>query len=85
MQPVITVFKTESLTLSALYDQLGILPHEAKECEFFYTYGPPPGKLSEVLETLRRNKVNHGIQFVAVRAPRSRKAIKSFSREVVAI
>jgi hypothetical protein len=63
MQPVITLFKTEFLAYSQLCDQLGILPNEVVECEFFYLYTPPSSKLSHVLKVLRQNKVNHGIQF----------------------
>jgi hypothetical protein len=82
MQPVITLFKTESLKLSELYDQLGILPHEAKECEFFYTYSPPPGMLFKVLDVLKRNNVNHGIRFETAKPSRSKKAGKNLKPEL---
>ena len=85
MKAVITLFKTESLGLFELYDQLGILPDEVIPCEFFYTYSPPPRKLAQVLEALKRNKVNHGVQFVAPASFQRQKAIKNFSPEPVAL
>ena len=82
MQPVITLFKTESLGLFELYDQLGILPDEVTSCEFFYTYTPPARKLAEVLDLLKRNKVNHAIQFMPAKAQKNRRAIKNLNPEL---
>lgn len=65
MQPVVTLFKTEFLADSQLFQQLNIHSDEIKECEFFYTYSPSPDRLPEVLNVLRRNKVAHGVQFEA--------------------
>jgi hypothetical protein len=63
MQPVITLFKTEFSEHSQLFQQLNIHSDEVKECEFFYTYSPPPNRLTEVLNVLRKNKVAHGVHF----------------------
>ena len=82
MKPVITLFKTESLGLFELYDQLGILPDEVIPCEYFYTYSPPPGKLAEVLDLLKRNKINHAIRFETPVSPRSKRANKNLYRQV---
>jgi hypothetical protein len=81
MQPVITMFKTEFLKYPELCDQLGIAPHEAEECEFFYTYSPAPGKLFKVLDILKRNGVNHGIQFETRKPSGNKKALKTLTPE----
>jgi hypothetical protein len=81
MEPVITVFKSELLGLFELYDQLGILPDEVTPCEYFYTYSPPPGKLDEVLDLLKRNKINHAIRFETPVSARSKRARKNLTME----
>lgn len=83
MQPIITLFKTPFLKFAELCDQLGILPNDIRECEFFYTYSPPPGELFKVLAVLKRNGVTHGIQFESPQAPKSKKAPKKLNPEVV--
>lgn len=82
MEPVITVFKTESLGLFELYDQLGILPDEVIPCEYFYTYSPPPGKLNEVLGMLKQNKINHAIRFETPVSPRRKMARRNPNMQV---
>jgi hypothetical protein len=79
MQPVITLFKTEFLRYSELCNQLDILPHEVKECEFFYTYCPPSAKLSKVLNVLKQNGLPHGIQFEPAKHPKQRRAIEKLN------
>jgi hypothetical protein len=83
MQPVITLFKTEALQYSELCGQLGILPGEAEECEFYYTYSPAPGQLHKALDIIKRNGVPHGIQFEPQTAPQTKKAPGTLRSELV--
>jgi hypothetical protein len=85
MQPVVTLFKTEFSAYSQLFKQLRIHSGEVRECEFFYTYRPHPGQLTEVLNVLRQNKVPHGIQFETSKQTERKAQQNTFHPELLSI
>jgi hypothetical protein len=63
MQAIITVFKTEFEGKEYIASRLKDMVEEVKLMSGAYIFSPSPGRLFELLDVLKENKINYGTHF----------------------